>query len=45
MQWSKASRGQQNQCAILKIREQSFYSFSNIEFAGVVQIDEVEFLS
>ena len=44
MQWSKASRVQQNQCAILKIREQSFFSFSSIEFAVVVQINEVAFL-
>ena len=44
MQWSKASRVQQNQCAILKIREQSFYSFSSIEFAVVIQINEVAFL-
>jgi hypothetical protein len=44
VQWSKASRVQQNQCAILKIREQSFYSFSSVEFAVVVQINEVAFL-
>ena len=44
MQWSKASRVQGNQCAALKIREQSFYSFSRMEFAVVAQINEVVFL-
>ena len=43
MQWSKASRVQENQCAVLKILEQSFYSFSMIEFAVVVQSNEVVF--
>jgi hypothetical protein len=44
MQWSKASWALENLRAILKVREQSFYSFSSIEFPVVVQINEVAFL-
>jgi hypothetical protein len=45
MQRSKASRVQENQCAVLTILEQSFYSFSMIQFAVVVQSNEVVFFT